>query len=401
MSVQLKITRGPRIGQEYQFDHDEITIGSGRSNDIVIMDNDVSTLHCRLMKIDRDYDIEDMRSKYGTFVNGQRITSEPFTMPGRAIIELGGQVTIEYRLMEKQAAAKPVDGIRMIENDPGSQPVLVQVEGDATIKDAFLLDGKEVSLGRSTDNDIIIQEIDISRKHLKLLWRHNRYYAQDLNSRNGTFVNGERLTRPVELHHSDVIMLGATVKLHMIFRSDLPKDWRKTDRLGRSNSASQETTVYKLPSAPGATSTRELPLLMEEGELADSIFMVYAREDWKDMVAPIVANLNDSKQQVWVEQHLRPGSKEWQSAIQQAQRECWLLVVVMSPAAERSAFVREQYRHFYNREKPIIMVNYKPVERLPIQLARVVRINYDEKQPGEMFQRLLFEIMHLKPRYNR
>ncbi|MEL6273174.1 MAG: FHA domain-containing protein, partial [Chloroflexota bacterium] len=320
-----------------------------------------------------------------------------------AIIELGGQVTIEYQLLEAQEEEMPVAGIRMIENDPGSQPVLVHVDDDSTIKDAFLLESEEISLGRSTDNDIIIQEIDISRKHLKLTWRHNRFYAQDLNSRNGTFINGERLKHPVELHHSDVIMLGATVKLHLIFRSDLPKDWRKTDRLGRSNpkNSSKEATLYKLPSATGATGTRELPMLMEEGELADSIYMVYAREDWKDMVAPIVANLNDSKQSVWVDQHLRPGSKEWQAATQQAQRECWLLVVVMSPAAERSAYVREQYRHFYNREKPIIMVNYKPVERLPIQLSRVVRIKYNDKQPGEMFQRLLFEIMHLKPRYKK
>jgi hypothetical protein len=110
-------------------------------------------------------------------------------------------------------------------------------------------------------------------------------------------------------------------------------------------------------------------------------------------------NLNDAKQKVWVDQHLTPGSDAWHMAVAQAQRQCWLLVVVMSPAALRSNHVKDQYRHFYNREKPILLVEYKPVETLPLQLTRVPRIGYNPQQPGKMFQRLLYEIMHLKPRH--
>lgn len=399
MTVRLKILRGPKVGQSYEFDDDEITIGSGRSNKIVIIDNDVSTYHCRLLRVQQDYDIEDLDSRYGTFVNGQRINADAFTLPNQAIIELGGQITIEYQLKQTEDDQTNNKPIYMIEGDPGSQPVLVLMEGN-TIQDAFLLQSEEITLGRSTDNDIIVQEIDISRKHIRLTWQNGRYYIEDLNSRNGTFVNGERLRGRLELHHSDAIQLGATTRLHLIFRADLPPDWNKRSQLSATvvNNRAQDTTDYTLPST-AKKGTGELPTFIEEGELRDHILVVYAREDWEDIVAALVMNLNDAKQKVWVDQHLTPGSDAWHMAVAQAQRQCWLLVVVMSPAALRSNYVKDQYRHFYNREKPILLVEYKPVETLPLQLTRVPRIGYNPQQPGKMFQRLLYEIMHLKPRH--
>lgn len=404
MTVRLKILRGPRAGQEYEFDDDEITIGSARSNKIVILDNDVSPYHCRLLRVQQDYDIEDLNSRYGTFVNGQRITASAFTLPGNAIIELGGQVTIEYHLKQKETPNTERLPIYMVEGDPGSQPVLVQLE-DGTITDAFLLQSETISLGRSTDNDIIIQQIDISRKHVTFTWQNGRYYIEDLSSRNGTFVNGERLKGRLELHHSDVIQLGASVRLHLIFRADLPPDMDKRIQLSGASAEDprdKETTDYTIP-MPTTTKrgTSELPMIMQDGEMHDYIFMVYARDDWEGMVATLVMNLNDSKQQVWVDQPLTPNSEVWRAAVAQAQRECWLLIVVMSPAALRSNYVQDQYRYFYNREKPILLIEYQDVEKLPLQLARVPRITYDPEQPGKMFQRLLYEIMTLKPRNSK
>ncbi len=398
MSVQIKIIRGPKAGQSYTFDADEISIGSGRTNDVIVLDNDVSTHHCRLVRVERDYDIEDLNSRYGTFVNGQRL-SKAFTLPERAIIELGGQVTIEYeRQADKEDEAGKPHPFYLIEGDPSSQPVLVYMENEK-IKDAFLLQRELMYVGRSTDNDIIIQEIDISRKHLKLTWQNGRFYAEDMSSRNGTFINGERLKGAVALHHSDALQLGASVRLHLVFRSDLPEEWDKRTRLdGIAISQKEESTQYTLP-IQRAGGTRELPSVVKEGELKDHICLVYARENWEAIVATLFSNLQDAKHQVWVDQHLRPGSDAWLASVEQAHRECWLLIVVMSPPALRSSYVKDQYRYFYNREKPIIVVEYEPVDTMPLQLAKVPRIRYDADEPGKMFQRLLYEIMHLKPRH--
>jgi hypothetical protein len=64
-----------------------------------------------------------------------------------------------------------------------------------------------VSLGRSLDNDIIVSEPQVSRRHAQLRLRHGRYVLYDVGSSGGTTVNGE----PVEefvLDNGDVITLA-------------------------------------------------------------------------------------------------------------------------------------------------------------------------------------------------
>ena len=57
----------------------------------------------------------------------------------------------------------------------------------------FDLEGDVYTIGRSPDNDIQIMDNTISRNHLKIIRKKNEYFIEDLNSKNGTFVNGERV----------------------------------------------------------------------------------------------------------------------------------------------------------------------------------------------------------------
>ena len=54
----------------------------------------------------------------------------------------------------------------------------------------FDLKGEVTYVGRSPENDVIIKDIYVSRRHLKILNRLGRYCIQDLESKNGTFVDG-------------------------------------------------------------------------------------------------------------------------------------------------------------------------------------------------------------------
>lgn len=54
-------------------------------------------------------------------------------------------------------------------------------------------------LGRAADNDIRFSDTKVSRKHLKVEMRKNRYFLTDLGSRNGTFHNGNYLKPGVEV----------------------------------------------------------------------------------------------------------------------------------------------------------------------------------------------------------
>ena len=70
-------------------------------------------------------------------------------------------------------------------------------------------------VGRSLDNDIRIEDRTVSRKHAKIVMREGRCFITDLRSRNGTFLNGQKLVaqQPRVLRDGDDIRLG-----HLVLR---------------------------------------------------------------------------------------------------------------------------------------------------------------------------------------
>jgi pSer/pThr/pTyr-binding forkhead associated (FHA) protein len=71
--------------------------------------------------------------------------------------------------------------------------------------------GVQARLGRAADNDFELSDSVASRNHI-LVQRHAAgYTVEDLESSNGTLVNGERLDAPVWLENGDTITIGETV----------------------------------------------------------------------------------------------------------------------------------------------------------------------------------------------
>jgi pSer/pThr/pTyr-binding forkhead associated (FHA) protein len=71
-------------------------------------------------------------------------------------------------------------------------------------------------MGRSPKCHLRPASEQVSKQHCCLLTRAGKIYVHDFNSRNGTFVNGERVTGPTELSHGDTLTvgpLGFTVRL--------------------------------------------------------------------------------------------------------------------------------------------------------------------------------------------
>jgi hypothetical protein len=66
------------------------------------------------------------------------------------------------------------------------------------------------SIGRSTDADIRIEDRYASQIHLRIYSRGGGYYVEDMNSTNGTFLNGSQLDGSAELQHLDRIQIGDT-----------------------------------------------------------------------------------------------------------------------------------------------------------------------------------------------
>jgi hypothetical protein len=64
------------------------------------------------------------------------------------------------------------------------------------------------TLGRSSDNDIVVEELYISRRHCAILVHHTgQCVLHDMSSRNGTYLNNVRISGPTPLHAGDEIRI--------------------------------------------------------------------------------------------------------------------------------------------------------------------------------------------------
>jgi len=77
----------------------------------------------------------------------------------------------------------------------------------------FDLGNNELTIGRDISNDIVISDVEVSRKHARLLLQPDGYVLEDMGSTNGTFVNGQRLVSPRVLRGGEAIMFGENVSL--------------------------------------------------------------------------------------------------------------------------------------------------------------------------------------------
>lgn len=72
----------------------------------------------------------------------------------------------------------------------------------------FLLGAGDFVVGRDEDAAIPINSLSISRRHARLTVRPDGATVEDLGSKNGTLVNGQRITRPTSLSVGDEILFG-------------------------------------------------------------------------------------------------------------------------------------------------------------------------------------------------
>lgn len=73
-----------------------------------------------------------------------------------------------------------------------------------------------LTVGRGLNNDIILEDTRVSRHHAQLRYKTRRFWLTDLNSTNGTYINGERILESA-LRDGDIISLGG---LELTFREN-------------------------------------------------------------------------------------------------------------------------------------------------------------------------------------
>jgi len=71
----------------------------------------------------------------------------------------------------------------------------------------FEIPYREILIGRGSESDIKIQDLKASRKHAVITYYQNKFYIKDLNSKNGTYLNGRKIQTEV-LNNGDEIRVG-------------------------------------------------------------------------------------------------------------------------------------------------------------------------------------------------
>lgn len=89
----------------------------------------------------------------------------------------------------------------------------VMIQSGAEAGKIIPVDLEEMSIGRERGNHIVINDVEVSRKHAVLKFDGQKYILEDHGSTNGTFVNGVRLTAPYPLRGGEVISLGENASL--------------------------------------------------------------------------------------------------------------------------------------------------------------------------------------------
>lgn len=257
-------------GQRLALKRVVISLGRDEENDIWLDDDMASRHHADLTWNRGAVFVTDYQSMNGVMVNGQRIAGFGQLKQGE-ILEIGiHRFLFEYAKPPQQASnddpllrhARNVGNSRLLsERETGmdetpwsdssvlekhttnlfadveqesSRPWKETAEVAKTVADSdqaqaasgpvqcafvirdgelsgkmFPLDRAMLTIGRSFESDVVINDDSISRLHAQVLRQQDGDYVQDLGSRNGIKLNERRLTGPGRLHFGDQVLLGS------------------------------------------------------------------------------------------------------------------------------------------------------------------------------------------------
>lgn len=97
----------------------------------------------------------------------------------------------------------------------GEKPVLVIHEGERAGQ-RWTIQNETLLIGRGTECDLVLPERQVSRQHLKIKLVDDQYWVEDLDSKNGTWVNGAQLKGERPLKDGDEIQIALAVKVAFV-----------------------------------------------------------------------------------------------------------------------------------------------------------------------------------------
>jgi len=260
--LELVIREPKKDSRRVALERRTYTLGRDPRNDIVILDEYSSREHAAIV-FDSDEEkfvIEDLGSKSGVYLNGKRTKKRAFRKAGDKV-ELGEtsilleqpkhgekdskgiglspfdktKPLVTEKLHERLQGVEgtrilapgelniPQDGFRqepretvILASDEAHESVPVKSHKLIVISKndfgkEYLLDRPEVRIGRGQDCSVRIDDKTVSFYHAAVLVRGDECVLRDLNSQNGTLLDGIRLTGEQPLSKGAEISIGPTI----------------------------------------------------------------------------------------------------------------------------------------------------------------------------------------------
>lgn len=251
--ILVEIGVGRADGEERSFEQGVICVGRDLGECEFAFETSafpmVSRKHAELRFDDGKWFVVDLNSTYGTFLNGQRVSSptqlsagqimqfgqdgpqiriiwfevfndsEPtFAPPPRleatpAVIPLTAQPSVPVNPFDRPKTASAVARPISVSNDltASGQPSSARLEFIGMgAKQTLELTGKLITFGRDPGCDIAfpIENVMVSRRHALIRLENNQFILEDNSSFNGSYVNDQRIATPTPLFHEDLLRFG-------------------------------------------------------------------------------------------------------------------------------------------------------------------------------------------------
>ena len=194
--------------------------GRSQGNHVHLKDVTVAMSHFRVYRSGQQYSVYDLGTTKGTLVNGKPVDKVDLN-PGDQVQV--GDVLLLFELVDEDtpgrlASSAPDSSEKdaqalhggVITKTAASAPTLVVVDGMDRGKRFPLVGKTQFKIGRSATADLKLTDAKISRDHCLVEAVRDHHIIVDLESANGTVVNGDRVKKTV-LKEGDFIRLGYTM----------------------------------------------------------------------------------------------------------------------------------------------------------------------------------------------
>lgn len=104
-------------------------------------------------------------------------------------------------------------------SSPSVRPPALAVTNPSGNRNRVLMDAFPFLIGRQGDNQLVLRDNRISRSHAQITTEHGQYFVEDLDSRHGVFVNGQR-TKRAKLNEGDRIDFGFPDSYRLVFTQE-------------------------------------------------------------------------------------------------------------------------------------------------------------------------------------